>query len=134
MVMKGYLNQPASIETHNSKDLGWMDDDCTLFLEMRRKDLIVTGGENVNPKEVEDILISMEEIIDAVVVGIPDEEWGQTVTAFIIAENKKIEIELITSHLKNTLSNFKIPKKFHFVPSIPRNELGKINITKLKFL
>lgn len=136
MVMKGYLNQSASNGTHNSKDLGWMDVDGTLFLEMRRKDLIVTGGENVNPKEVEDLLISMDEIKDAVVFGIPDKEWGQKVAAVIVLRYNNLQItnKDITDKLRDEISAYKIPKIYKFVDSISRNELGKINNETLKIL
>ncbi len=133
MVMKGYLNHSEANGIHNSRDLGWIDDG-TLFLEMRRKDLIITGGENVNPKEVEELLKSFDGINDAVVVGVPDEEWGQLVTAYLTSENSKPDIKNITNHLKDRIASFKIPKVIHFVKSIPRDELGKIKYSELHFL
>ena len=131
MVMKGYVGEAETNGAHNSHDLGRVDKDNLIFLDIRRKDLIITGGENVNPIEVEEALIKIEGITDAAVVGVEDTEWGQKVVAYIVNcefGNRNSELRM---KLKNKLSNFKIPKKFIQVPSIPRNELGKIEYGKL---
>ncbi len=131
MVMKGYLNNVDCNGVHNSHDFGWLDSEGTLFLDMRRKDLIVTGGKNVNPKEVEDILISIDGISDAAVIGVSDDEWGQKVTAYVVVKNKNLSNNKINNALEGKISKFKIPKKIHFVDFIPRNELGKIIYSKI---
>ena len=131
MVMKGYLNNVDCNGVHNSQDFGWLDSEGTLFLDMRRKDLIVTGGKNVNPKEVEDILISIDGISDAAVIGVSDDEWGQKVTAYVVVKNKNLSNNKINNALEGKISKFKIPKKIHFVDFIPRNELGKIIYSKI---
>ena len=76
MVMKGYFGEEEVQGQHNSHDLGYIKDDL-LFLDIRRKDLIVSGGENINPIEVEECLINVDGIIDAVVVGKKDDRWGR---------------------------------------------------------
>ena len=131
MVMKGYAGEPETNGTHNSHDLGRIDEDNLIFLDIRRKDLIITGGENVNPIEVEEALIKIEGITDAAVVGVEDEDWGQKVIAYIVNSEFGIRNLELRMKLKNELSNFKIPKEFIQVLSIPRNELGKIEYGKL---
>ena len=133
MVMKGYLNGSESNGIHNSKDIGWMDEEGILFIEMRRKDLIISGGENINPKEVEKILIAIDNISDVCVVGIDDKEWGQKVIAYISLHNPSISLkkEKIKNILLKNLSYYKIPKEFITLKHIPRNEIGKINFNEL---
>ena len=101
-------------------------------MDIRRKDLIISGGENVNPIEVEECLMNVEGISDATVVGIDDEEWGQKVKAYIVSTSLKNE--LLHSELKKSLSPYKIPKEYIQVSHIPRNELGKIVYEKLRSL
>ncbi len=132
MVMKGYVGERETNGTFNSHDLGRIDDDNLLFLDIRRKDLIVTGGENVNPIEVEECLMNVRGISDAAVVGKDDDEWGQKVTAYIVSTS--LENELLHSELKKSLSPYKIPKEYIQVSHIPRNELGKIVYEKLRSL
>ena len=132
MVMKGYVSEEETDGIHNSHDLGRIDDDNLLFLDIRRKDLIVTGGENVNPIEVEECLMNVSGISDAAVVGKDDDEWGEKVTAYIVTTS--LENELLHSELKKSLSAYKIPKEYIQVSHIPRNELGKIVYEKLRSL
>ena len=132
MVMKGYVGETETNGTLNSHDLGRIDDDNLLFLDIRRKDLIISGGENINPLEVEECLLNIDGISDAAVVGKDDDEWGEKVTAYIVSipiDNKLLHRELI-----KFLSPYKIPKDYIRVPHIPRNELGKIIYDKLNAL
>ena len=131
MVMKGYVGEKETNGIHNSHDLGRLDDNL-LYLDIRRKDLIVSGGENINPIEVEEALQKQDGIIDAAVVGMEDPEWGQKVTAYIVS--LPIENKLLRRELKKSLSAYKIPKEYIQVSHIPRNELGKIIYEKLKSL
>ena len=132
MVMKGYVGEKETNGFHNSHDLGRVEEDNLIFLNIRRKDLIVTGGENVNPIEVEECLMNVEGISDAAVVGIDDDEWGQKVTAYIVTTS--LENEFLHSELEKFLSPYKIPKEYIQVSHIPRNELGKIVYEKLRSL
>ena len=132
MVMKGYVGEKETNGTHNSHDFGRLDDDNLLFLHIRRKDLIVSGGENINPLEVEECLLKVKGISDAAVIGKVDNEWGQKVVAYIVSF--PIKDELLDRELKKSLSLYKIPKEYIQVPHIPRNELGKIVYEKLKSL
>ena len=130
MVMKGYVGEVETNGTHTSHDLGRVDDDNLIFLDIRRKDLIVTGGENVNPLEVEKALLNIDGITDAAVVGVEDAEWGERVQAFVVSEFQISNFNF-RNPLKGKISDFKIPKEFIQVPSIPRNELGKIEYPQL---
>ena len=131
MVMKGYVCEKETNGIHNSHDVGRLDDNL-LYLDIRRKDLIVSGGENINPIEVEEALQKQDGIIDAAVVGMEDAEWGQKVTAYIVSP--PIDNKLLRRELKKSLSAYKIPKEYIQVSHIPRNDLGKIVYEKLKCL
>ena len=132
MVMKGYVGEAATNGHHNSHDLGQVDNGNLVFLDIRRKDLIITGGENVNPLEVEEALLQIEGIIDAAVIGVEDVEWGEKVVAYIVNSEFGIRNSEFRMKLKGRISDFKIPKEFIQVSSIPRNELGKIVYEKLR--
>ncbi|MFB3055707.1 MAG: hypothetical protein ACE1ZQ_00920, partial [Ignavibacteriaceae bacterium] len=114
-------------------DIGFVDANGYLFIEARRTDLIVTGGENVNPNEVEKRLIEHPEIVDAAVFPLKDDDWGEIVAAAIVLKNKKSSIGLddIQEFLKDDLAGFKMPKKLFVEKELPRNELEKILRSKL---
>ena len=132
MVMKGYVGEAATNGHHNSHDLGQVDNGNLVFLDIRRKDLIITGGENVNPLEVEEALLQIEGITDVAVIGVEDVEWGEKVVAYIVNSEFRIRNSEFQMKLKGRISDFKIPKEFIQVFSIPRNELGKIVYEKLR--
>tara|TARA_B100001115_G_C15837484_1_gene419034 strand:- start:434 stop:1831 length:1398 start_codon:yes stop_codon:yes gene_type:complete len=134
MVMKGYINQPDTKDYHNSKDIGWLDGDNNLFIEMRRKDLIVSGGENINPKEVENTILKFKDITDCAVIGIDDEKWGQKVISYLVTNEKTINIQELIKFLHCEIAKHKIPKNFIILDNIPRNEIGKVNMNLIKSL
>ncbi|TVR17637.1 MAG: hypothetical protein EA391_04280 [Balneolaceae bacterium] len=111
----------------NTGDYGHLNRNRQLFIESRRTDLIITGGENVNPAEVEDALKEIEEVDDAAVFGVPDKLWGQQVTAIYTSENEDITPSNLKESLTGVIQSFKIPKEFLRVDSIPRNSMQKIN-------
>lgn len=111
----------------NTGDFGHVNGFGHLFIESRRTDLIVTGGENVNPVEVEEAMETLSTISEAIVIGIPDEEWGQRVTAVITLKNGKTpELQEIREQLKERLTDFKIPKELKIVKDFPRTSTGKV--------
>ena len=132
MVMKGDLGEAATNGHHNSHDLGQVDKGNLVFLDIRRKDLIISGGENVNPLEVEEALLQIEGITDVAVIGVEDVEWGEKVVAYIVNSECGIRNSEFRMKLKGWISGFKIPKEFIQVSSISRNELGKIVYEKLR--
>jgi O-succinylbenzoic acid--CoA ligase len=106
-------------------DLGRLDPEGRLHVLGRLKELIVSGGENVAPAEVEEALLSHPAVVDAGVVGLPDPDWGEAVTAFVVLREPAGEAELI-EHLRPRLAAFKLPKRIEQVAGLPRNPAGKL--------
>ena len=114
-------------------DMGWLDDDGYLYLADRRVDLIVTGGANVFPAEVEAALIDHPKIADVVVVGLKDPEWGQRVHAIIEPTDPgdPPSGEEVRAYVKGRLLAYKVPKTVEIVDAIPRSEAMKVNRGRL---
>jgi acyl-CoA synthetase (AMP-forming)/AMP-acid ligase II len=107
-----------------TRDVGRFDDEGYLYLVDRTSDMIVTGGYNVYPREVEDALASHPAVREAVVVGAPDERWVEAVTAFVVADDVG-ENELI-EHCRTRLAAYKAPKAVRFVDEVPKSPVGKL--------
>ena len=139
-VMKGYLNNPEGTRSSfwegawiRSGDIGLFDSDGYLYIVDRLKDLIITGGENVYPREVEEALYLKSEIEECAVIGLPDREWGERVAAFIVPKpGHSVIPEEIKSFLKSRLSPFKVPKECVVVSEFPKSPAGKILKRQLK--
>lgn len=138
------LGMPNNVEYLNAKpleakeggyksvgDLGYLDADGYLYFVDRRNDMIVTGGENVFASEVENVLIMNDDVLDTVVIGIPDEEWGRRIHAIVESKEGITEAQL-KRFMEKFLPNYKIPKTFEFIKEIPRKESGKVNRKELK--
>ena len=119
-------------EFYHTGDIGFVDDEGYLFIEARRNDLIVTGGENVNPVEVEKILTELSSIKDACVFPKQSKTWGQIVAAAIVLTDSSIDERAIKDILKQKLAGYKIPKKLFFVDELPRTSLGKLDRSRIK--
>lgn len=140
-VIKGYWNDEV---TTNKKlfngfyftgDYGYKDSEGYIYVVNRRSDLIVTGGENVNPAEVEEMIMKFSKVKEVCVFGIDDVTWGQKIAAVIAPQvNEEFEIEELEDFLKNKIASFKIPKQIFFVDELPKTELGKIKRESLKKL
>jgi long-chain acyl-CoA synthetase len=133
-IMKGYLDNPADTEDafwkdgwFRSGDIGILDEKGYLFIVDRLKDMIITGGENVFPREGEEALYAMPEIQECAVIGGPDKEWGEKVVAVIILKDENGPKPAdIKAFLKSRLSPFKVPKEYAIVKEMPKNAAGKI--------
>ena len=133
-IMKGYLDNPKATREafwekgwFRSGDVGQFDQDGYLYIVDRLKDMIITGGENVYPKEVEEVLFTREEVQECAVIGLPDREWGERVAAFIIQRpGKNFNKEELHAFLKSRLSSFKVPKEYRLVNDFPKSPAGKI--------
>jgi long-chain acyl-CoA synthetase len=133
-IMKGYLDNPADTEAtfwkdgwFRSGDVGILDEKGYLFIVDRLKDMIITGGENVYPREVEEALYAMPGVQECAVVGIPDKEWGEKVVAVVVLkEESGPSAGEIKAFLKPRLSPFKVPKEYAIVKEMPKNAAGKI--------
>jgi long-chain acyl-CoA synthetase len=133
-VMKEYLNNREA--THSafwkggwfrSGDIGRFDHNGYLYIVDRLKDLIISGGENVYPREVEEVLYLRPEIEECAVIGVPNKLWGESVTAVIVPKREqKISLDKLKSFLKSRLSPFKVPKDFIMVEKLPKSPAGKI--------
>jgi O-succinylbenzoic acid--CoA ligase len=132
-VFDGYFNKEQNKgrfdkeRWFNTGDFGHMNMRKQLFIETRRSDLIITGGENVNPTEVEQAIERLNYIREAAVIGVQDEEWGQKVVAFVVPEDDSTpELNELKEHLQHRLSDFKMPKELHIVDELPKTNTGKI--------
>ena len=109
-----------------SGDLGHMDDEGYLYIHGRVDDMIITGGINVMPAPIEDLLLSHPQIRECAVVGLPDPEWGQKITAFVIADDDSLTSDTLTDFARaSDLSNYQRPKEYRFVSELPRGSSGK---------
>ena len=138
-ITQGYLNNPAETNAafrgnwFRSGDIGYFDEDGYLFIVDRLKDMIITGGENVYPREVEEILYTRPEVLECAVVGLPDKEYGERVTAFIVAkEDRHPDPSALKAYLKTHLAGFKVPKEFIVVDELPKNPAGKLLKREIK--
>lgn len=133
-VMNGYLDNPTDTEKgfwpggwFRSGDIGIVEEDEYVYIVDRLKDLIITGGENVYPREVEEVIYTRPEVQECAVIGLPDKEWGERVTAFVVVRpGHKIEGKELQAFLKERLSPFKVPKEYMMVEEIPKSPAGKI--------
>jgi bile acid-coenzyme A ligase len=109
-------------------DLGWLDEDGFVYLADRRVDLIVSGGVNVYPAEVEEAVGEHPEVDDVVVIGLPDEEWGRRVHAIVQkAPNANLTSESIREFARSRLARYKVPKTVEFIDQMPRSAATKVN-------
>jgi malonyl-CoA/methylmalonyl-CoA synthetase len=109
-----------------SGDIGQLDPDGYLRILGRSKELIISGGYNVYPREVEDVLLSHPDIDEAAVIGTPSDEWGEVVTAFIVPRAEPPSEDELRGFLSNRLAAYKRPRLLRFVRTLPRNALGKV--------
>lgn len=137
-VFDGYTDESLNVGVFD--DEGWF---CTgdyghlnryrqLFIGSRRTDLIVTGGENVNPYYIESVLNSLGEVAESAVFGVPDPEWGQRVIAFVTEGGKTSDPSSIKDKLEEQLYGFQVPKEIHIVVELPKTDLGKIKRSELQ--
>jgi feruloyl-CoA synthase len=138
-MMKGYFKNPeATAEAfsgpwYRTGDVARLDEDGYLFIVDRTKDMIVTGGENVYSKEVEDAIAGHPDVMESAVIAVPHPEWGETVAAIIVpAKGKTLTAESLSAFLADKLAKFKIPRTFRFVESLPHTPSGKIMKYKLR--
>lgn len=111
----------------SSGDVGHIDSDGRLFVDGRDDEMIVSGGENVFPREVEDLIADLEGVAEVAVIGVEDAEFGQRLKAFVVsAAGTELSSEAITAHVKANLAAYKAPREVEFLPELPRNATGKI--------
>lgn len=136
---EGYWNRPDGDAKalrqgwYFTGDTGYFDEEGDLFVTGRVDDLIITGGENVSPVEIENVLSLHSEVEEVVVVGLEDERWGEAITAFIRRRSDAVDDEVLAQYCREAgLANFKCPKRYVFVRSVPKSPVGKILRRELK--
>ena len=123
MLMKGYLNKEPIQGAFNTDDIGYVDDDGFLYLLNRRKDIIISGGENIYPKEIEDVLYRMDGILECAVIPVSDPKWGQVPVLCVVTNCSE---EDISRYLLSRLAKYKVPKRIVYYDALPKNSMGKI--------
>ena len=135
----GYWNNPEATEAamrdgwFSAGDLAWQDEDGCYYIVDRKKDMYISGGVNVFPREVEEFLFRLPGVADAAVVGVPDAYWGETGKAFLVMRpGETIAPDDVFAACKQSLAGFKVPRHVTFVDSLPRNAAGKVLKTELR--
>jgi long-chain acyl-CoA synthetase len=141
-IMQGYYKRPdetAKAFTADgwlrTGDLGYRDDDGYFYINGRAKELIIKGGENIAPREIDEALLRHPGVFDAAAVGVPDPAYGQEIVAFVVAReahwNGAPDAAELRAHCLRELGRYKTPKEFHFVSELPRGPSGKVQRLKL---
>jgi acyl-CoA synthetase (AMP-forming)/AMP-acid ligase II len=133
LVMKGYWRNPeATADTIkngwlHTGDMGYMDEGGYLFIMDRSKDMIISGGENIYPREIEEVLVKHPAVREVAVIGVPDPRWGEAVKAVVsCAEGKSTTEDELIAFCKDNIASYKKPKSVDFVDELPKNNYGKI--------
>jgi acyl-CoA synthetase (AMP-forming)/AMP-acid ligase II len=133
LVMAGYYKNPqATAEAgahgwHHTGDIGYLDEDNYLFIVDRAKDMIITGGFNVYSAEVEQALMAHPDVHEAAVIGLPDDKWGERVTAIVqLLPGHTVDPADLTAFVKARIGSVKAPKQIEIWPDLPRSKVGKI--------
>jgi len=138
-VTAGYWNQPLKTEEamhggwFHTGDLARQDEDGFFYIVDRKKDMIISGGENIYPTEVEQVLFRHPDILDVAVIGVSDPKWGETVAAIVVLKaGRHIQLEDIRSFCDSLLARYKMPTRLHTVDVLPRNGVGKVAKVELR--
>ncbi|HTQ17303.1 class I adenylate-forming enzyme family protein [Mycobacterium sp.] len=138
-IMRGYLNRPAETAAAlrdgwlHTGDVGHLDDDGYLVLVDRKKDLVIRGGENISPSEVETVLIAHPDVVEVAVVGRPDPVMGEEPVAFVVPRDAaNFNVDAVLDHARTVLARFKVPREIRLVSALPRNALGKVVKAQLR--
>ena len=130
MVMSGYINRESIHGDFNTDDMGYLDEDGFLYILNRRTDLIISGGENIYPKEIEDLVYSMDGVKECAVVPVADMKWGQVPALFVAFDHVDTlgtDLKMtVRDHIASQLAKYKVPKYITIMDALPRNGTGKI--------
>ncbi|MGG1677208.1 long-chain-fatty-acid--CoA ligase [Neobacillus sp. NRS-1170] len=132
-IMKGYWKLPEETAKvikdgwYHTGDMATIDDDHYIYIVDRKKDMIISGGENVYSQEVEDVIYKLPDVLETALIGIPDEKWGEAVTAIVVKKaNSTLTEKEIIEFIRPRLANYKVPKFVKFVDELPKTASGKI--------
>jgi acyl-CoA synthetase (AMP-forming)/AMP-acid ligase II len=128
MLFEGYTGQDAAGRTVvGTGDLGHLDDEGRLYVDGRADDMIISGGENVFPAEVEDLLAALPQVREVAVAGVPDGDWGQRLVAYLVLRpGERLDAEAVREHVRRHLARFSVPRDVIFLDELPRNATGKV--------
>ena len=114
-------------------DIARFDEDGFLYIVDRKKDMIISGGVNIYPREIEEALATHPDVIDSAVVGVSDEHWGEAIKAFIVRRSGRVVLkDVLSRYLAGKITRYKVPRHFEFIAELPRNANGKILKTALR--
>lgn len=137
MVMDGYFNNDKANQDVftdgwlKTGDLGYFDEEGFLYVVDRRTDLIISGGENVYPTEIENVILEIDGVSEVAVIGKKDDTWGQIPVACIVQENDTVSSNLVQSYVAKMVASYKVPKEIYFLESLPKNASNKVMRHKL---
>src|SRR6202048_3135072 len=132
-VTRGYWKDPEKTaaaffgDWFRSGDVGYLDEDGFLYLTDRKKDMIISGGENIASPEVERVIYELPQVREVAVIGMPDERWGEKPVAIaVLADGGALTLQQLADHCRTRLASFKVPKQLIIRDSLPRNPSGKV--------
>jgi long-chain acyl-CoA synthetase len=139
-LMNGYLNDPEATAACTTDDgfltcgdIVVVDDEGFIQIVDRKKDMIISGGVNVYPRDVEEQIATHPDVIEAAVIGVPDEKWGESVVAYVVAKpGQTVELEPLNEYLRDKLAAYKLPRQLFVIEALPRNASGKVVKTELR--
>lgn len=141
LLFSGYWNNPEATESMlkdgwvHSGDMGYLDEDGFCYISGRKKNMFISGGENIFPQEIEDVIMTIPGIWEACVVGVPDHKWGEVGRALIVADpTEDVTKEKILAKVKEEMSTIKVPKYVSFVDEVPKNAIGKRDLKQIAAL
>ena len=117
---------------YHTGDIGTRDEDGYFYIHDRKKNMIISGGENIYPAEVERVLHDHPAVAEAAVIGRPDPKWQEVPVAYVVRRAGNCDAETLIAHLSGQLARFKVPREIVFVDALPRNALGKVQHFVLK--
>jgi acyl-CoA synthetase (AMP-forming)/AMP-acid ligase II len=133
LVMKGYYERPVESEAasrfgwHHTGDVGYRDDEGFLYIVDRKKDMIISGGFNIYPSEIEQVLWKHPSVLDCAVIGVPDSKWGEAVKAVVqLKQGLHASEDELRAHCREALGGLKTPKSVEFWDALPRSTVGKV--------
>ncbi|MFS3130215.1 class I adenylate-forming enzyme family protein [Nocardioides sp. Bht2] len=130
---EGYLGMPGASDTVfvdgwlNSRDVGRLDEDGYVYVEGRSDDMIITGGENVHPNEVESVISELASVVEVTVFATPDPRWTNLVNAAVVRRDESLSVEDVRAHCRSRMAGYKVPKEIHFLDSLPKTATGKVS-------